>query len=192
MVTDGNVNTFLFIINALKGRDIHICATSTSSCWESEIRALGVKEFVLIDPALESFSRNQKLNDIIAKAGPFEYVCDPFFDIHLGKVVELMAPGARYITCGLFDQYLSFIGEESHYSGLDLRRILGWVLVNNLQIIGNCLGQTKDLSAAIQDYASGSFNVVVDSVFQGGNVADFLNQTYNAKDRFGKVVYRYD
>jgi hypothetical protein len=33
--------------------------------------------------------------------------------------------------------------------------------------------------------------VLVDRVFSGGDAAGFLDRTYNAPDRFGKVVYLY-
>jgi len=32
----------------------------------------------------------------------------------------------------------------------------------------------------------------VDSVFSDGRIAAFLDRTFNAKDRFGKVVYQYN
>ncbi len=90
-----------------------------------------------------------------------------------------------------YDQYSSLIGKEFQYRGLITSEIFGTMLVNNIQIIGNCLGKTEDLQNAIQDYASGSFNVAID-VFSGKQVGEFFERTYNAKHRFGKVVYRYD
>jgi hypothetical protein len=47
------------------------------------------------------------------------------------------------------------------------------------------------LSNVIKDYVSDSFNVVIDSVFNGPQVAAFFDRIYNARDRFGKVVYQY-
>ncbi|PKO22652.1 MAG: hypothetical protein CVU38_08320 [Chloroflexi bacterium HGW-Chloroflexi-1] len=61
-----------------------------------------------------------------------------------------------------------------------------------VQIIGNCIGLTDDLRDALNDYASGALSVVIDSVFTGNQVGDFLDRMYNAKDRLGKVVYCYD
>ena len=66
------------------------------------------------------------------------------------------------------------------------------MVVNNIYLIGNCLGTTKDLQQAIQDCATGHFPVVVDSVFTGNQIKDFFERTYNAKERFGKVIYRYE
>jgi hypothetical protein len=34
--------------------------------------------------------------------------------------------------------------------------------------------------------------VAVDSVYSGREVGAFLDRTYNARDRFGKVIYQYD
>ena len=65
------------------------------------------------------------------------------------------------------------------------------VMVNNLQIIGNCLGLTEDLERALAAHSAGHFPVIVDSVFSDGDAAGFLDRTYNAPDRFGKVVYLY-
>jgi hypothetical protein len=64
-------------------------------------------------------------------------------------------------------------------------------MLKNLHIIGNCIGQIGDLHRAVDDYVSGSLNVILDSVFSGGGIDSFLDKTYNAKDRFGKGVYKY-
>ena len=64
-------------------------------------------------------------------------------------------------------------------------------MINNIQIIGNCLGQTDDLANAIQDYIAGKLPVVIDSICSGDQISDFFTRTYHAKDRFGKVIYRY-
>ncbi|MEM9680830.1 MAG: zinc-binding alcohol dehydrogenase family protein, partial [Bacteroidota bacterium] len=61
----------------------------------------------------------------------------------------------------------------------------------NIQIIGNCIGKTADLEKAIQDYSNNQLSVVVDSVYKDGDVANFFEKSFNAKDRFGKVVYLY-
>jgi NADPH:quinone reductase-like Zn-dependent oxidoreductase len=64
-------------------------------------------------------------------------------------------------------------------------------MLKNLQITGNCIGLTSDLQKAIEDFEAGKLEVIVDSVFSGSQISEFLHRTYNAKDRFGKVVYRY-
>ena len=63
--------------------------------------------------------------------------------------------------------------------------------MKNVQIIGNCIGLTSDLQQAVTDYVAGDLAVQIDSVCDGGGIGPFLDRTFNAGDRFGKVVYRY-
>src|SRR5438094_2721933 len=102
-----------------------------------------------------------------------------------------MAVGGKYITCGLYDQYLEMIHKQPPRSYRTNRELIT-IMMKNLHIIGNCIGLTSDLRQAVQDFNSGVLDVAVDSVFSGSRVAEFLDRTFNAKDRFGKVVYRYD
>lgn len=192
LVTAAKSNTSLFAINALKKHSVNIYATTTSMRFEEELRAMGVKEVILIEPMHNSLTDNQSLKKIVSDLGGFDCVFDPFFDLHLGQVVNLMAAGGRYITCGLYDQYFDLIGQQISPLHLDSSHIMASVMLKNLQIIGNCIGQTEDLKNAIQDYASGHLNVAIDSVFSDKQVGAFFRRTYNAKDRFGKVVYKYD
>ena len=73
-----------------------------------------------------------------------------------------------------------------------MREIMGYAMINNIQIIGNCMGYTADLQKAIGEYVNGCLNITVDSVFKNNQVGDFFERTYKAKDRFGKVVYQYN
>jgi threonine dehydrogenase-like Zn-dependent dehydrogenase len=84
------------------------------------------------------------------------------------------------------------IDQPFEYKGLGVNEILMTAMFKNLQIIGNCIGLTTDLQQAIADYTAGKFDVVIDSVFTGNQIAEFFDRTFNQKDRFGKVVYRYD
>jgi hypothetical protein len=64
-------------------------------------------------------------------------------------------------------------------------------MMNNVSIIGNCPGTTDDLRAALADYEQNATRPIIDTVFEGGCGNAFLDRTFNASDRFGKVVYRY-
>ncbi|ACC81659.1 quinone oxidoreductase family protein [Nostoc punctiforme] len=192
LVTAAKSNTSLFVINALKKYDVNIYATSTSRLFEEELRAMGVKKVILVESKPNSLLENQSIQNIVAETGGFDCVFDPFFDLYLGQSVELMKIGAKYITCGLYDQYFELINQSFTPFSLNTNHIMGSVMTKNLQIIGNCLGLTEDLKNAIQDYALGHLNVVIDSVFTGKDIEGFFERTYNAKDRFGKVVYKYE
>lgn len=191
LVTAARSNTSLFAINALKQSTENIYATTTSMQFERSLKELGVRGLFQFDRAVESLAQLTGLGEVSTSLGGFDCVFDPFFDLHLEKALDVMAPGGRYITCGLYDQYQSLLGQELEDTALDFKRMLTLVFVKNLQIIGNCIGLTADLSKALEDYAAGSFKVIIDSVFSGHQVGDFFKQTYSAPDRFGKVVYRY-
>jgi len=101
-----------------------------------------------------------------------------------------MAIGGRYITCGLYDQYLDLIGKVTPGAGRTGNE-LPLIMMRNLHVIGNCIGLTSDLEAAAREYETGKLKVMIDSTFSGGRAGAFLDRTYNAPERFGKVVYEY-
>lgn len=190
LVTAAKSNTSLFAIHALRRRGVRVYATSTSGRHEEELRRLGVRELILIDPRGASLIEHERMREIISEVGMFDYVFDPFFDLHLPRVVDVIKPGGKYITCGLRAQFRP-AGGETPPPGADLKGVMLTALIKNLQLIGNCIGLTEDLKAALSDYAAGSFRVSLDSVFGGDAVGAFFERTYNAADRFGKVVYLY-
>ena len=192
LVTSAKSNTSLSAINALRLYDVNVYATSTSRAFERELREMGVRELIRIDPRRASFLAEEEMVKAVSRVGTFDYVVDPFFDLHLHKAVEVMSPGGRYVTCGLHEQFQQDAGQEGPRPKADLSRVMLLAMIKNLQIVGNCIGTTHDLSRALSDYAGGALRVTLDSVFGGDKVGDFFARTYNARDRFGKVVYLYD
>jgi NADPH:quinone reductase-like Zn-dependent oxidoreductase len=192
LVTAARSNTSLFVINALKKRNVHTYATTTSMQAASRIKALGVKEVFQFDPSIESFIQEQQILDTAAAVGGFTAVVDPFFDLHLSRVLDVMAPNGRYITCGLYEQHQNLIDQNLQGAPLNCQLIFIKAMIKNIQLIGNCIGLTTDLQEAVGDYVNGSLGVVIDSVFTGDRVAEFFQRTYCARDRFGKVVYQYN
>ncbi|MEM7593391.1 MAG: zinc-binding alcohol dehydrogenase family protein [Cyanobacteria bacterium P01_A01_bin.83] len=191
LITAAKSNTSLFVINALKKYGVNIYATTTSELFVEELKAMGVKEVIVVDKKPNSLLENQSIQTIFEATGGFDCVFDPFFDIYLAQSVQLMKFNAKYITCGLYDQYFDLIGKEFTTTDANLSKLIGLVMMKNLQIIGNCLGTREDLQNALEDYVSGNLKVTIDSVFTGKQVGGFLDRTYNAGDRFGKVVYQY-
>lgn len=191
LVTAAKSNTSLFAIQALRQRQVQVYATSTSRCFESELLSLGVRELIQIDPCARSFLTNEQMQRIISEHGQFEYVFDPYYDLHLHKALEVMGHGARYITCGFLDQYKKGIGTETLNQSPGVRLTMCGIMSRNLQIFGNCIGTTADLNQALEDYQRGTFRVTIDSGFSGDDVGNFFHRTYSARDRFGKVVFLY-
>ncbi len=192
LVTAAKSNTSLFILQALKNRSVNVYTTSTSRKFEAELRSLGIKQLIQIQPNSENWIEPQVAEQLRHEIGGFDAILDPFFDLHIGHLIPAMKQGARYITCGLYDQYSDLIGQAFNYKGMGLSQIFTEVVINNLQLMGNCLGTTEDLEQAIADYTAKKFDVFVDSVFTGNDVGGFLDRTYNHPDRLGKVVYQYD
>jgi NADPH:quinone reductase-like Zn-dependent oxidoreductase len=192
LVTAAKSNTSLFAINALKAQGANVYATTTSTQHADRLKQLGIKELFLVDSSLDNFMKHEQIRDLVIETGGFDGVIDPFFDLHLPKVLDAMGPGAKYVTCGLHDQYQKLIGEKTLYPQVSLKSVLLKAMFKNLQIIGNCIGTTSDLQRALDDYSSKSLPVVVDSSFSGNQAGAFLDRTYNSGDRFGKVVYQYE
>ncbi len=197
LITAAKSNTSLYALNALKKykkeKNIKIYAASTSMAFEKELKELGVDEILLVDTSLEHLFTEEALKKIYAERIQFDCIIDPYWDLYLSKLVNYMAIGARYTTCGLEDQYSALIGRENDTAaqGKRLSSAITAVMISNIRIIGNCLGLDSDLQQAINDHSAGNFDVQIDSVFTENNVGKFFERTYNAKDRWGKVVYKY-
>ncbi len=192
LITAAKSNTSLFVINALQKYDVNIYAITTSNFFVEELKAAGVKEVIVLDKKPNSLLENRYIHQIFKKTGGFDCVFDPFFDIYLAQAVDLMKDNAKYITCGFYNQYSDLIDQKSLDYSLSCSEIMTKVILKNIQIAGNCLGTKKDLENALKDYTSGNFKVIIDSVFTGNQVKEFFTRTYNAPDRFGKIVYRYN
>jgi NADPH:quinone reductase-like Zn-dependent oxidoreductase len=180
LVTAAKSNTSLFIFEALRQCGAEIWALSRSDQHADQLQRLGVKELVMFDP-------NRSLFETLGRG--FDYIIDPFFDIYLPFVMEVMNPGAKYVTCGFHTQ-----SEEIAITSEMARAYLGLMahaMFKNISLIGNCLGTPEDLSRALTDYEGGRFCPVIDSVFGPDQVIEFLDRTYNVPDRFGKVALLY-
>ena len=174
LITAAKSNTSLFVINALKKYGVNIYATTTSNLFVEELKAIGVKEVIILEKKPNSLLENQSIQKIVKETGGFDCVFDPFFDIYLGQAVELMNYDAKYITCGLYDQYFDLIGDKFPNYSLNFSDIMTMAMLKNLQIMGNCLGTTEDLKNALRDYASAELEVIIDSVFTGDQVGAFF------------------
>lgn len=181
LITAGRSNTSLFAMQALRDRPVQITVLTTSASefpWPAHVDVVRVSPDV---PLAEC--------DSLRRAGPFDCVVDPLFDVYLGQVSPLLAMGGRYITCGLYHQ-TSDLAPPAFGPGR-LEHVLTTAILKNHQIMGNCLGSAAHLERAIEDYARGELDVILDQRFTGTDAAAFINRTYNDPTRFGKVVYTY-
>jgi NADPH:quinone reductase-like Zn-dependent oxidoreductase len=190
-VTAARSNTSLFAIAALVARGAEVYATSTSDTAGDALRAMGVREVFRVNAAMASFKDHPGIAALVGDTGGFDAAVDPFFDLHIRKVLPTLRFGGRYTTCGLSGRGFGDAGADGATVGDECGIALQIAMLKNIQIHGNCLGQTADLEHALLDYADGAFRVPVDSVFRGDDAAPFLDRTYCAADRLGKVVFSY-
>jgi NADPH:quinone reductase-like Zn-dependent oxidoreductase len=192
LVTAARSHTSMFAISRLRKNKANIYALTTSKGYEEQFAWLGVKEVLQVDSRLSNLAEDPRVLEVARTIGGFDYVIDPFYDLYLPKVVYVMAPGGKYISCGFWGQYHHLTDEKVPDTNLSLHMALIYSIANNLQILFSCLGDRSDLQNAIDDYAAGDLDVVIDSVHTGNEVGTFLKRTYMAQDRFGKVVYQYN
>ena len=192
LVTAARSHTSMFVINGLRKHKANVYALTTSKGYDERFARMGVKEVLQVDSSLNHLAEDPRVLEVARTVGGFDHVIDPFFDVYLPKVVYVMSPGGKYISCGFWGQYQRFTDEKVIDPNMKLNHALSYSIANNLQILFNCLGDKNDLQKAIDDYAAGDLNVVIDSVHTGNEVGAFLTRAYMEHDRFGKVVYRYN
>jgi NADPH:quinone reductase-like Zn-dependent oxidoreductase len=190
LITAACSNTSLFAIQALKNYAVNVYALTTSDRHRSQLEKLNIREIVTVQPGAEENSFN-RVTGLANEIGGFDCVIDPFFDIYLPLAVAVMAPGGRYTSCGLWKQY-AIPGDSAPQANQSYTHVMSQAMINNLQIIGNCLGTSDDLARALADYAAGKLDITLDSVFSGYDVGRFLERTYLDRERFGKVAFLYD
>jgi NADPH:quinone reductase-like Zn-dependent oxidoreductase len=184
LVTAASSNTSLFAISALARHGANVYATTTRPRHEAELARLGLRELVPLSCA-------DRLVEIAKYLGGFDAIVDPFCDVHFPRLSRTLAPGGRYITCGIHDQTEKLLG-RARPEPWDPQKLIFGLIFGNVELMGNCLGSSQDLADAIADWRADRLDVVVDSVWSGREVGGFFRRTFADPDRFGKVVYRYE
>lgn len=187
LVLAATSNTSLTALNILKQSDINVYAMTTRSEAEEILIRNGA------DKVLPSILNDgQKCKAVLENEKVvFDYVVDPFFDLHLTRVLPFMNFNSKYVTCGFYRQHESFPETNSNGSG-HYQPILQTLMFRNISVIGNCLGEKSDLENALKDYQERKFDIPIDSLFSGNQVMEFLDRSFNSRERLGKVVYRYE
>lgn len=72
--------------------------------------------------------------------------------------------------------------------GVEIEAALLQVVINNLSIVGNCIGLTRDLESALDSFDPSRLPVPVAGVFTPDDGLAFLELTFNERRKFGKVV----
>lgn len=190
LVMAAKSNTSLAVINALRNFPVEVYAMTSSSKNNDMLYEQGVKQVFVIDHNLNDYLEDENIIKFIREKGFFDAVIDPLFDVHLGRVIKLMNYDAKYVTCGLYNQF-SNSSETNFKEHGTLNEIIKLAMIKNISIIGNCIGLKEDFDLALHHFERGKFNILIDKIFSIGQEADFFDFTYNFKERLGKVVYLY-
>ncbi|TPR12317.1 alcohol dehydrogenase catalytic domain-containing protein [Apilactobacillus timberlakei] len=182
LVLSARSNTSLFIINGLLKRNIDTTIMSTTDWSSEELSIVNGAHYIKI-------SRNSKCwpDDI----GKFDVIFDPFFDLHLSDAVKHLNINGRYITCGYKNQHDNFKESTDYLHENNLSRIMIQSMINNLSIMGNCIGTTEDLKRAISKYSRSMKPFRIYDTLSSESIDKFINETYNLRQRFGKVIMKY-
>ncbi|MBA8762306.1 quinone oxidoreductase family protein [Staphylococcus coagulans] len=184
LVLSGRSNTSMFIINNLIHQGIDTTVLTTSD-WSND-------EAALIYPAkLVKVGRKKQNWESDKELGKFDVVFDPFFDLHLEKAINQLNTRGRYITCGYKNQHPNFFEDIDKDTPNHLKNIMLKVMINNISIIGNCIGTWEDLEAAIENYNPNHFIVPIDGRYSVEEGNQFVTRTYNHRGRLGKAVLLY-
>lgn len=182
LVLSGKANTSLFIIKALLRKGIDTTVVSTSK-WNE-------KQLSFVSPArVKYISRDSKDWYKNFNGEKYDVIFDPFYDLHIYNAVRLLKFYGRYITCGFKNQHDYFREKTDKNYSLDLHNILLKTMINNISLIGNCIGTTEDLRRAVTN--TNNKDVAIDSVYNLNKSDKFLDRTYNKFDRFGKDILLY-
>ncbi|XLS30480.1 alcohol dehydrogenase catalytic domain-containing protein [Flavobacteriaceae bacterium M23B6Z8] len=191
LVTAANSNTSITTIDALRNYPVKVYAMTSNPKHRDVLMRKGVEDVLTINHDLETYEDDETFMQKMDEIGGFDAVIDPFFDIYLPRIIDYLNMDAKYITCGLYNQYPDFDNGRYTYKGRPFSNILTQALTRNISIMGNCIGLKEDGVKALEDLINGKFNIEIDSVFLEGEEDLFFDRTYNAKDRLGKVIYKY-
>lgn len=183
MVTSARSNTSMFIIKSLLKSGFDVTALTTTDWSSDELSFISPANVVKIERGLNTWAK--------LDIGKFDVIFDPFYDLNLLNCISYLNFNGRYITCGFKNQHSSFEEETDDTRSDKFSSLMLQAMINNLYIIGNCIGTTEDLREAIRNYDSSNPPIQIDKILSVDQGAEFLDSTYNTRSRFGKVVMNY-
>jgi len=188
LVTAGNSNTSLFILHKLFQRnDIKIYTTVRHGESRNQLEKVGypLTNIFIIPDELNDFSHSKEVAEDIKATGTFDYVLDPFMDTNLSRLMQVMNYNGKYISCGLSQQNDPTVYKSWHIS------VFAMIIMKNISVIGNCLGDKKHLLDALADFEKGTYHVLIRDVIESGDVKKFFEDSFLNKIELGKVVFSY-
>jgi NADPH:quinone reductase-like Zn-dependent oxidoreductase len=189
LVTAATSGTSLCLLRALREYDVSVYAVSATLAKDRDLSRFGVAGTIRLGQDGRP-SSNEMVKALRRRGEQLDFIIDPFADLYLPELLNLLAYGGRYVTCGFLGQSGAPI--QGRYVGeLPIQPFLETVITRNLSIMGHCLGSQDDLKQALDEHAAGRFDLVIDSVFSGAPAGEFVHRSFVSQERFGRVVYSY-
>lgn len=182
IVTSARSNTSLFLITALNRLGAKVVGLSTGAWSKAERQFVAPCRITNVSSLADEYRDSSKTK--------FDVVLDPFYDLNLAQSVRLLRMGGRYVTCGMQNQHKLF-RDSAELGKSEFSAAMYEVIVQNLTLIGNCIGTSGDLQVALDEYDPNFPRVPVDSIFSPDEGMEFMNRTFNSRERFGKVIMYY-
>lgn len=187
LITSGSSNTSLFIIEALRMKGYSPTILTSSRNTFNVLRNDGYQVicYSQLGDIETEIRKTSGLNN------GFDVVFDPFSDVFFEKLLPFINANGKYITCGLYKQKVEFL-ELQQSGNASLGYLLSQIIIKNIQLIGNCLGNTKDLLNGIDDLRNKKIKVNIENVYHLDELGPFIEMAFNNRTRMGKVVLKYN
>lgn len=183
LITSISSNTSLFILNFLREKKCNIYGLSYSGMKINKIK----EKFPFIKN-IYNIKENNIPKDLF-----FNIVFDPFSDTHLAILQHNLSFEAKYVTCGMYNQSSEKINSKPSYQNLPL--LMSGIIAKNVNIKGNCLGKSEDLSEGVEIINNNqNSQIIIDKTFEDENdINEFIKRSFNisCENKLGKVSFLY-
>jgi NADPH:quinone reductase-like Zn-dependent oxidoreductase len=184
VVTSARSVTSLFTIQLAAAAGAHVTAVSRTftaaddAFWRS-LGARAVEPVTTFRPG-DASARSRS-------SGRFDAAVDPFHDLNLPWVVPHLRFGGRVITCG-FEAQSGAPDRDVAARESAIATTLKVAGMRNITIMGHCLGESRDLRAAVRAHRAGALQVPIDAVYTRAELGAFVVRSFAEPSRRGKVV----
>jgi NADPH:quinone reductase-like Zn-dependent oxidoreductase len=184
LLTGITSNTSLFVLNALINTGVKIYATARHLDLVKHKELEKYAKIFIVTDNVQNFMDVEGIHEHVSIYGKFDYVIDPFSDSNLFRLIDIIGMNGKYITCGTSNQF------STEMRTINSSNFFAKIILNNIYIMGNCLGNTQALKKAIQDYELKKYKIIINKVIKD-DISAFMNETFVSKKEIGKVVYKY-
>ncbi len=185
LITGATSNTALFAINALQNKNVKICALVRNEESKALLQATQTVNAIFITDSTQSnIADNKEVRQYMSVNGLFDYILDPFSDSYLYRVIDLININGKYITCGISNQF------KAENREIPVNIFLAKIISKNISVMGNCLGTTRHLQQALDDYDTGNLRIIIGEIITD-NIINFFEKTFLSRRCLGKVVFKY-